>query len=368
MRLLIVDDDALDREATRRALVRARFEAEVVEVDDFAGGLHALVDGNFDCAIMDHHLPGGDGLELLRAARAAGVDTPVVMLTGQGDEELAVSLMKGGAADYLAKPLPAPERLAQSVTNAVRVAHLERAAVEARRRLEQQAADLTRAVRARDEVLAIVSHDLRSPLSTIGLAVDQLVDPELDTAARERYAAAVRRAVTRADRLISDLLDVNRLEGGQVTMDPRPIAVAPVLRQVARDHEVLARAAGIAISVHAAEELVARADRDRLLQALGNLVGNALHHARGCGAVEIGAERDPEGRVRMWVQDRGPGIPAAELPHVFDRYFQGDRRRRGGAGLGLAIARAIVEGHGGRIAALSEPGAGARFEITLPAV
>src|SRR5205823_314007 len=135
-------------------------------------------------------------------------------------------------------------------------------------------------------------------------------------------------------------------------------------RQAAADHELLAKETGGQIIAHTPDEqVVVSADRDRVLQVLGNLIGNSLKHARGA-PIEITVERrDSEALIA--VQDRGPGITPGELPHVFDRYWKG-RAKKGGAGLGLAIAKGIVSAHGGRIAVDSTQGGGARFFFTLP--
>jgi CheY-like chemotaxis protein len=119
--LLVVDDDAVDRAAVRRALRSTGLDAEVTEAADAPEALEALRRGGYDCALLDFRLPRGDGLSVLRAARAEGVTTPVVMLTGQGDEALAVEIMKAGALDYVAKGGLTSERLRQSIVYAVRL-------------------------------------------------------------------------------------------------------------------------------------------------------------------------------------------------------------------------------------------------------
>jgi signal transduction histidine kinase len=112
------------------------------------------------------------------------------------------------------------------------------------------------------------------------------------------------------------------------------------------------------------------ADRDRVLQAVGNLIGNALRYARGKGDVDLSLERDARDakKVRIWVSDKGPGIPADALPHIFDHYWQANRQRRAGAGLGLSIVQGIAVAHGGSIHAENRDGGGARFCLSLPAV
>ncbi|HVV84463.1 MAG TPA: PAS domain-containing sensor histidine kinase [Kofleriaceae bacterium] len=216
---------------------------------------------------------------------------------------------------------------------------------------------------AQDEVLAIVSHDLRGPISAIGLACDGL-GGELPADERQECVAAIRRAVTRSERLIDDLLRVAHIESGRLKLELARFDVGELVRQVCRDHEPAAAAAGSAVAVvlpGAPSAIVG--DRDRLHQVLSNLLGNALVHARGA-AVEV-AVVARAGEVAITVADRGPGIAPDELPFVFERYRQG-ARRRGGAGLGLAIVKGLVEAHRGTTTVTSQPGAGARFEIVLP--
>jgi signal transduction histidine kinase len=221
-----------------------------------------------------------------------------------------------------------------------------------------------RAAQAREDVLAIVSHDMRGPLSAIGVALDGLRDLALDPPTRERIIGAAQRSVDRAERLIRDLLFAHQLEVRGLQVEARSFDVAPMLRHVAHEHELVAHQDGTALLVVIEDGLVAlRGDRDRLGQAFANLIGNALRHARGTPIIELGARR---AGVALTVRDRGPGIAPDALPHLFDRYWQG-RDRRGGAGLGLAIVRGIARAHGGDAQVRNHPDGGAEFAIVLPA-
>src|SRR5207302_3268923 len=144
--------------------------------------------------------------------------------------------------------------------------------------------------------------------------------------------------------LIADLLEASAIENGRLTLAAAPIDGAAVLRQAAADHELLAKETGARIEARLPDDPIPiKADRDRVLQVLGNLIGNSLKHARGT-AIELSLETQDREAV-FAVRDRGPGITPTELPHVFDRYWSG-RAKKGGAGLGLAIAKGIVAAHG----------------------
>ena len=293
-------------------------------------------------------------MAIAAALRAASATLAILIVT-PASADIVQAAADAGVSDYLHHHDVTPQRLALRIRFAVRVA---RAEAEAARSIEVA----QRAAAARDEVLAVVSHDLRGPLHAIGLAAEALRDEVGDSGLR--YLAAIDRASTRAERLISDLLEASAIENGVLALDPSPIDAVALVRQATQDNEPLVRESGGLITAHLPDDaLVVRADRDRILQVLGNLIGNALKHARGT-PIELTLTEE-ERSALIAVRDRGPGIAAAELPHVFDRYWRG-RTKRTGAGLGLAIAKGIVAAHGGELRVQSRPGDGSEFAFTLP--
>jgi PAS domain S-box-containing protein len=221
------------------------------------------------------------------------------------------------------------------------------------------------AVRARDEVMAIVSHDLRNPINTITMTTDLLREqlPEEDTM---RLLEIIGRSTDRMERLIRDLLDVARIEAGGLTIERRPVDPAEVVREAVDFQQPLARESGVSLDVETPEPLpTLEADRERLLQVFQNLIDNALKFTPEGGRVTVRAEEGP-GEVRFSVNDTGPGIDPKQLPHLFDRFWQARKGARVGAGLGLAIARGIVEAHGGKITAASTPGKGTTITFSIP--
>jgi signal transduction histidine kinase len=224
------------------------------------------------------------------------------------------------------------------------------------------------ATRSRDEVLAIVSHDLRNPLNVIGMVSQVLRETLAGDPVAVKHLDAVGRAADAMGRLILDLLDVSRLEAGGLALSPAPVAPGMLVREAARDLGPLAAERTLALEHDVADGLPpVRADFERVSQVFSNLVGNALKFTPAGGRITLGAQPGDEGVV-FRVEDTGSGIDPEHLPHLFDRFWQAHRTRRGGAGLGLAIAKGIVEAHGGRIRVRSEPGRGSTFYFTLPAV
>jgi PAS domain S-box-containing protein len=233
-----------------------------------------------------------------------------------------------------------------------------------RARLYEQA---QAAVRARDEILGVVSHDLRNPLSTIQITAALLHDLSHERRDDNRkWLEVITRSVKQMNSLIEDLLDVTSIEAGGFSVETAESDVRSLVRDACEMLAPLARKRKIRLETSVADDLPPmRLDAPQVLRVISNLVGNALKFTPGGGRVVLRAEQEGEAVV-FAVTDTGPGIPEDQLPHVFDRFWQarpGDRR---GAGLGLTIAKGIVEAHGGRIWAESRTGEGATFRFTLP--
>jgi PAS domain S-box-containing protein len=220
------------------------------------------------------------------------------------------------------------------------------------------------ATKVRDEVLAILAHDLRNPLQSIlGAASMLALTAEQDK--RQRQLQILVRAVRGMERLVTDLLDVARIESGTFAIRKERVDTTTLIREMVELCEPQAAARNIALGADVGEDVKPMlADRDRLLQVLSNLLGNALKFSEAGGRVVVRAA-NTDGAVRISVEDSGRGISEDDLPHVFDRFWQVDRTSRGGAGLGLAICKGIVEAHGGRIWAASAVGRGTTFHFEI---
>lgn len=220
------------------------------------------------------------------------------------------------------------------------------------------------AARAREEALAVVAHDLRNPLNLIASNALLLRDHDLDMERRRRLVEITERSVRQMDRLITDLLDEARIEAGRFTVDTADIAVGDLVDEVVQSLRPEAELKGLRLSRSVPDLPRVRADRDRVLQVLHNLVGNALKFTEQ-GEVEVSMRADGD-CLTCTVRDTGPGIPEHHAPRLFERYWQANRRDRRGAGLGLPIAKGIIEAHGGRIWVESVAGSGSTFYFTLP--
>ncbi|MGH7480884.1 MAG: PAS domain S-box protein [Longimicrobiales bacterium] len=230
--------------------------------------------------------------------------------------------------------------------------------------LERARAAAERAARARDEVLAIVAHDLRNPLHTINAAAT-MIELTNEQEKRERQVGIIERSTRKMERLIADLLDVSRIEAGTFGLEPAQVEPSGLFDEALELFAPRALEHGVALACHVEPDIgPVEADHDRLLQVLGNLLDNALKFTPEGGEVAVRATL--EGAVRISVHDSGTGIPEEALAHVFDRFWQASRSARAGAGLGLAICKGIVEAHGGRIWAESAPGRGTTMHFTLP--
>ena len=233
--------------------------------------------------------------------------------------------------------------------------------------------DAENAVRDRDDLMGLVSHDLRNPVNAVKMLASALLHIPSDASATRlppsaaEHASVILQAATQMDTLIQDLLDVTRLERGQLRIARRPEAIGPLMATTADLLAPLASARGVTLETELEAGLpIVAIDADRIAQVLSNLVGNAVKFTPEGGHVRMRALRR-SGGILVVVQDTGVGIAPEDLPFVFDRFWQSKRTDRSGAGLGLAIAQGIVRAHGGTLTLESEPGRGTSALLTLPA-
>lgn len=347
----------LDQKENQRLLAGELAERHEVVV----GPSDTALDGEFDLCVVD-----GRSLDRLwervrrRKEGEQPIFLPVLLVTSRPGVKMITRHVWRSVDELIVTPIEKAELRAR-VQILLRARSLSLA-------LRRRAEDAERATRMRDEVLALVSHDLRNPLNLVLTSAAFLLET-LDTPEpRQReQLRMIHRASGQMSRLIEDLLEVSGIEAGNVSVDPVPAELEPLVREACEVQAHEAEARSIDVSCHFDAGLPrVLADPDRVHQVLGNLIGNALKFTPEGGRVRVRVEKLDDA-VRVSVADTGPGIDGEDLPHVFDRFWQARRHRAGGAGLGLAISRGIVAAHGGEIWVESEVGRGSTFLFTLPA-
>jgi signal transduction histidine kinase len=229
-------------------------------------------------------------------------------------------------------------------------------------------AELELLERSRRDLVANVSHELKTPITAIRAHLENLADG-IEQPDRETMQVMLNQT-ERLGRLVDQLLDLSKLESGEVALQIEPMPLAPVIDQVLSEFSVGRAVTDVELDAQVPDDLLVEADRERIHQVVFNLVDNAVRFTPPGGAVTIRAWREDD-RVGVEVSDTGVGVAPEHLSRLFERFYRADPARSrddgGGTGIGLAIARSIVEGHGGRIVATSEPGRGATFTFDLPA-
>jgi two-component system sensor histidine kinase BaeS len=277
-----------------------------------------------------------------------------------------IDLLKG-AADRLARgelgtrvPVRGRDEVAALASAFNRMAEQLQAADRRQRELESLRRDL----------IAWVGHDLQTPLASIRAILEALADGVVDEPETvRRYFATAQRDVGSLSALIDDLFQMAQLDAGGLPLDRSQGSLADLISDTLESFSELAKRGGVTLEGRAAPDVdPVDMDTQRIGRALNNLVANALRHTPAGGRVQVEARRIPAG-VEVTVRDTGEGIPPEDLPHVFERFYRGEKSRSratGGSGLGLAIARGIVQAHGGGMRAESETGRGTTFTVFLP--
>ena len=298
---------------------------------------------------------------------------PVLLLAkadGASNDSLRAYVRDG--VDYLAVPIdaaalqlrlsPSAElvRVRERLQQQTRVLHQKEELLEAELLARARAES---AMRAKEEVLAIVSHDLRNPMSAI-LASSGMIAKRAGSDVQKQIEV-IERSVARMQKLVSDLLEEVRIEAGQLGLDRREHEIVAFVTQAVEAMKPVAGLKSQELSCrHPSEPCRVMCDVERIFQVLSNLLGNALAFTPVGGHIAISAEQH-DGEVRFSVSDDGPGIAPEQLPNIFNRYWQANHTRAG-VGLGLSIAKGIIHAHGGRIWVESEVGRGTTFHFTLP--
>lgn len=377
--ILIVDDDAMVLKALADTLHLRLGDVQVDTAESGPAAVERIAHTDYDVIISDIKMPGMDGLSLLRQVREMRPETPLLLITGHGEHNLAIQALRGGAYDYIQKPLDRDYFLA-SLQRAIRLRRLTRQVEEQRQALERYAnsleqmveertRELVEAYRVKDEFLTAASHELRIPIVSLKLYL-QLTSLALERAGVDlpQHWDRMQQAITRLEVLANDLVDAVRIASGRLVLHPERFDVRMLCQQIADEQEA---STGRTIALRLPDEAIETVgDIDRLGQVLANLLVNAIQFSPSDRPVELSAQRSGS-EVIIGVADQGTGIPPEHLPHIFERFYQVPGRPmetvgpRAGLGLGLFICRAIVEHHHGRIWAESMVGEGSRFYVAL---
>jgi signal transduction histidine kinase len=375
LRVLLIDDSLADQRALRRALEKDSGTKWEVELASSAE--EALDRMNRpplpDALVLDFHLPGIDGIGLLQTLRErCGPDMPaVVLFTGSGNEQVAVAAMRSGAHDYLIKEGFSPERLRHSLSNAVESMRLARELEERRLQTERAEQAARAALAVRDEFFAIATHDLKGPLQSILLSTQLLrrqLPEEAQTDAVRARLEQILRGTQRMSELIDHFLAVSK--GGERPLRRESVDLLILLRNKVRELTPLAATHPVNLHVEGLD-FVGQWDAGSLERVLDNLLGNAVKYSPKGGPIDVWLSEEspgPTGWVRLRVQDHGIGIPAEDLPHIFERFRRGRNVAPAisGSGVGLASAHRLVDMHGGTLRVESQEGQGSSFFLRLP--
>ncbi|WP_395740160.1 response regulator [Prosthecobacter sp.] len=373
VRIFLLDDNSIDREACRRNLSRVEVVSyEFVEHNSVDGALDRVREWDPHCILLDYHLHDGNGLQFLESLSDIGGPRryPVVMLTGTGNEKIAVEVMKTGAQDYLSKESLNPELLHRTIEGAIYRARTERLLEEQRIEMARLYLEAQDANTRKDQFLANLSHELRTPLTPVLTAVSQTDFTGATTQDFIETFAMIRRNIELEARLIDDMLDLTRISTGKLQIHARTIDLHEVLHYAAEACEAEREAKHIRLDWRlAGERILLSADAGRVQQVFWNLFKNAVKFTPAEGTITVSTHKHG-GNVQIEVADTGIGLPVDNAEKIFDAFEQGSSevtRRFGGLGLGLAISKALVTAHGGTIRATNRTGEpGAVFTVSLP--
>src|SRR5690348_9877888 len=379
--VLVVDDDTALLEALPQAL-SLRLTAVKVDTSDSAVNALALIqEHDYDAIVSDIKMPGMDGLALLQKIQELRPDTPTLLITGHGEHDLAVLALRGGAYDFIQKPIDRDYMVA-ALNRAIQTRRMRRQLAEQQRALELHALSLERIVEnrtrelveanaAKDKFLSMIAHELKTPLTTLKgrtqLLQRRAVRENLDEVVSQGLKD-IERSINRLQVLVNDLLDASLMQTNMFVIHRRRCDLVQLCRHIIDEYT---SGSGPALRFEApGEPIEAEVDADRIGQVLLNLLSNAHKYSPKGYPITVTVQQVGFEAV-ISVRDMGKGIPLEDLQHVFDEYYRSPEvdlqaGMQNGLGLGLYIAHKLVERHAGRIDVQSVPGEGSVFSVSLP--
>jgi signal transduction histidine kinase len=364
-RIVIIDDSPETCDVLVRQMVLEGYLADYYT--DPLEGLEALKADPPDCVLLDVNMPKITGMELLSRLRAnpGTEEVPVIMVTASGDVSDVVQGLDLGANDYITKP-PQYEVLSARVRTQLKMKGLQD-------QRQRDIVELSNLSSLKDKFLQIAAHDLRNPLNNIVLGID-LMDRFYEQSGAEienfeklintmRGASGVMRSI------VNDFLDLQEIRTGEIDMTLQPLSLNALVESVIDQYQTYAEEKGVEVRVMLAPSIPeVSGDPDRLMQVISNLISNAIKFSPRGATVGV-RSRQQDGEVILEVVDTGPGIPEEELPLLFQEFSRLSVKATGGeksSGVGLWIARKLIEMHGGEIGVKSKVGHGSLFWFTLP--
>ncbi|AFZ57363.1 response regulator [Anabaena cylindrica FACHB-243] len=393
LKILVVDDDEVDRMAVRLALTKAGVYMKLCEVSDSNNALSALKNTNFDCVFLDDRLPDQDSLILINKLRSSEIKVPLVILTAPEDEKIAIELMAAGATDYILKSKLSSVNLAQILRSAIRLYNAQIKADLAyqklkesheqlinqnqelekqRQQIQAQNLKLLEASRLKSQFLATISHELRTPMNAIIGFSQILLRPKFGQLTHQQ-ADMVERILNNGKHLLmllNEVLDFSKLESGRLELKPEIFDFSKIVNNTVLEIRSLAEAKKLSllVEIHLENTLVFN-DPIRVHQILINLLSNAVKFTEYGGIwIEI-REIKEKNQITITIRDTGIGISPQDFQHIFEAFRQIDQgisRKYPGTGLGLAIINSLVQMMGGKIFLESQLGVGSIFKIELP--
>ncbi|SDM89498.1 Signal transduction histidine kinase [Methylobacterium phyllostachyos] len=369
-RILLIDDDAVDRAAVRRALAKSGLAHTLAEASGGEEGLRLATTETFDCVLLDYRLPGIDTFALLRTLLAAeGQARAVLMLTGEADPDLATRLMRAGALDYLDKAEVTPSGLARAIRYAEARQAFQAELAASRREAEAKSLELDTLNRQKSLLFSIIAHDLRNPFQAL-LGLSEVLGKAVaarDPTSIERRAKGIHEAATQAYALLESLFSWASLQMDTMAVTLTDVDLAAVAAEVVHGAAEAAADKGLKLEASCGG-IVVLAQRDMLTTVLRNLVGNAVKFTLPGGTISVSGHCDGD-EVEISVTDTGVGMPSGKV----DDLFRLDRRTttngtagERGSGLGLLLCRDLVERQGGVLRVRSAVDRGTTFLFRLP--
>ncbi len=392
LKILVVDDDEVERMAVRHALTKAGVQMELSEVADGHDAFSALTTTAYHCVFLGYRLADQDGLTFIQQLRSSEIKVPLVVLTGQEEEQIAVQLLKAGATDYLPKSRISPENLAQVLRSAIRVYRAEIQVALAKEQLRESHEQLTRnnqelerqkqqiqmqnfklseASLLKSHFLATMSHELRTPMNAIIGFSQILLRPKFGQLTHQQ-ADMVERILNNGKHLLmllNEVLDFSKIEAGRLDLKAEIFDVSKVINLAVSEMRSLADAKNLSLLVQTdLQNPLLFNDPIRVKQIVINLLSNAIKFTE-FGEIWVEVKELPANRVIIIVRDTGIGIAPRDFKRIFEAFRQVDQtitRKYPGTGLGLAIIDSLVRMMGGKIFLESKLGIGSMFKIELP--